>query len=76
MAAILPRHTLHNWQPCPGHVPPPGLFDADMGWYMHGMQLRRNGQGVVLNWNPLAAAMDDLEDWVGGRCCHSSRPGT
>ena len=64
MAAILPRQILHNWRPANGHVPPLGLFDADAGWYRHGMRLQRNAHGVVLNWNPLTLAMDDLEDWV------------
>ena len=63
-APILPRQILHNWRPINGHVPPPGLFEADAGWYRHGMHLQRNAHGVVLSWNPLAAAMDDLEEWV------------
>ena len=77
-AHILPRHLLHHWRPSNGHVPPPGLFEADAGWYRHGMQLQRNAVGVVANWNPLAEAMDDLEQWVdvllGGSTRAAMRP--
>ena len=63
-AHILPRQILHNWRPSNGHMPPQGLFEADAGWYRHGMQLQRSARAWCLNWNPLAQAMDDLDDWV------------
>ena len=56
---------MHHWRPSNGHVPPPELFEADARWYRHSLQLQRDAMGVVINWNPLAQAMDHLDDWVG-----------
>ena len=64
MAAILPRHVVHQWRPLHGHVPPMGLFQGDAHWYRHRMRLRRDDDDEIVDLDPLVGALDDLEDWV------------